>query len=61
MKANKRLLILAALLSLVFTAKVRAQLPNAWQIDDHTNTAGFLELHQPSERRPAHCGHQRRL
>jgi Vibrio cholerae sialidase, lectin insertion len=35
--------ILIALLSLVFTAQLRAQLPNAWQINDNTSSFGVVE------------------
>jgi hypothetical protein len=43
MKAKLKHHALAALLCIAFTAEVRAQLPNAWQINDNLTTAGFIQ------------------
>jgi len=45
MKAIKHILILAALLYIAFTAELRAQLPNAWQITDHSIATGSTNFY----------------
>lgn len=43
MKSDLKHILLSTLLCVVFTAEVRAQLPNAWQINDNLTAAGFIQ------------------
>jgi hypothetical protein len=43
MKTNLNHIVLSTVLCLVFTAEVRAQLPNSWQINDNLTTVGFIQ------------------
>ena len=43
MKNQSLCTLIVALLCVVFTSEVRAQLPNAWQINDNTTSSGYLQ------------------